>query len=69
MQFYAVSVLTGIGFTMSLFIGLLAFPTAPSEQDADLDGVLFGSIVSGLAGYILFSVLPKGTTTDVPRSN
>lgn len=57
MQLYAVSVLTGIGFTMSLFIGLLAFPDAPQAQDAVKTGVLLGSLVSGLAGYLLFRLV------------
>lgn len=56
-QLYAVSVLTGIGFTMSLFIGLLAFPDAPQAQDAVKTGVLLGSLVSGLAGYLLFRLV------------
>lgn len=56
-QLYAVSVLTGIGFTMSLFIGLLAFPTAPEAQDAVKIGVLIGSLTSGFAGYLLFRLI------------
>ncbi|MBP2160939.1 Na+/H+ antiporter NhaA [Asticcacaulis sp. BE141] len=59
-QLYAVSVLTGIGFTMSLFIGLLAFPTAPQAQDAVKIGVLCGSLASGLAGYLLFCLIRPG---------
>lgn len=58
-QLYGVSVLTGIGFTMSLFIGLLAFPSAPAAQDAVKIGVLAGSLVSGLAGYLLLSILAR----------
>jgi Na+:H+ antiporter, NhaA family len=68
-QLYAVSVLTGIGFTMSLFIGLLAFPTAPQAQDAVKIGVLFGSVVSGLAGYVLFSVLPNSAIKSAPADH
>jgi Na+:H+ antiporter, NhaA family len=59
-QLYAVSVLTGIGFTMSLFIGLLAFPAAPHSQDAVKIGVLFGSLASGLAGYLLLRLIRPG---------
>lgn len=51
-QFYGVAVLTGIGFTMSLFIGTLAFPD-PEHAVAVRLGVLVGSIVSALFGYAL----------------
>jgi Na+:H+ antiporter, NhaA family len=58
-QLYAVSVLTGIGFTMSLFIGLLAFPSAPEAKDAVKIGVLLGSMCSGIAGYVLMAATSK----------
>lgn len=49
-QVYAVSLLCGIGFTMSLFIGTLAFPASPLLQDEVKIGVLVGSLFSGLLG-------------------
>jgi len=49
-QIYGVSLLTGIGFTMSLFIGLLAFPDMAAMTDAVKLGVLAGSGASALAG-------------------
>ena len=49
---YGVSLLTGVGFTMSLFIGGLAF--ADPDQIAMVKiGVLAGSLLSGVAGYLV----------------
>lgn len=52
LQVYGVSLLCGIGFTMSLFIGGLAFADA-AMGDAVKIGVLMGSLASALAGYAL----------------
>ncbi|HXH16915.1 MAG TPA: Na+/H+ antiporter NhaA [Sphingomonas sp.] len=52
-QVYGMAVLCGIGFTMSLFIGGLAFAGAPESMDAVKIGVFAGSILSGVAGWIL----------------
>ncbi len=51
---YAVAILCGIGFTMSLFIGGLAFDESYAAQLRL--GVLTGSILSALAGYLLMKV-------------
>ena len=51
-QFYGTAVLTGIGFTMSLFIGNLAFATPENLAQVKV-GVLAGSLLSGIAGYLL----------------
>ena len=51
-QLLGVAFLTGIGFTMSLFIGSLAFPAEGYNVDVRV-GVLFASVVAALAGYLL----------------
>jgi len=52
-QLYGVSVLTGIGFTMSLFITSLAFEDASLFQYTDKLAILAGSFASGIMGYFL----------------
>ena len=56
---YAVSVLTGIGFTMSLFVGNLAFANSPMYLDGVKIGVLSGSLLSTLVGYFLLILFSK----------
>ena len=52
-QLYGVSILTGIGFTMSLFVGNLAFINNLEYMDGVKIGVLTGSLLSTLFGYFL----------------
>ncbi len=53
LSFYAVSILTGIGFTMSLFVGNLAFANNMEYIDGVKIGVLAGSLLSTVCGYFL----------------
>ena len=53
LQLYGVSVLTGIGFTMSLFVDSLAFTDSNLYQQADKLAVLIASFAAGLVGYMI----------------
>jgi NhaA family Na+:H+ antiporter len=55
-QFYGVSVLTGIGFTMSLFIVSLAFEDDSIFQYTDKLAILVGSFISGIIGYFILKI-------------
>ncbi|MCB1381458.1 MAG: Na+/H+ antiporter NhaA [Notoacmeibacter sp.] len=55
-QIYGVSLLCGVGFTMSLFIGFLAFPEEPAMTQAVKLGVLAGSVASGVLGAALLAM-------------
>ena len=58
-NFYGVGVLTGIGFTMSLFVGNLAFVENLEYMDGVKIGVLTGSLLSTLFGYFLILLTPN----------
>ena len=57
-NFYGVGVLTGIGFTMSLFVGNLAFVENVNYMDGVKIGVLTGSLLSTLTGYFIILLTP-----------
>lgn len=54
-----VGLLCGIGFTMSLFIGLLAFPERPDLQDGVKIGIIFGTLLATIFGSIVLLLSPK----------
>ncbi|WP_442902549.1 Na+/H+ antiporter NhaA [Frigidibacter sp. MR17.24] len=59
MQVWGVACLAGIGFTMSLFIGSLSFSDAALMNEVRL-GVLLGSFLSAVVGYVLLRTAPPG---------
>ena len=59
LNFYGVGVLTGIGFTMSLFVGNLAFVENVQYISGVKIGVLSGSLLSTVFGYVLLLVATK----------
>lgn len=70
LQLYGVALVCGIGFTMSLFIGLLAFKGRPDLEDAMKLGVLAGSMLSIMAGAAVFALSgrpPSGVRSEVDR--
>ena len=65
-QVYGVAIICGIGFTMSLFIGMLAFENASPGEVIVTDrlGVLSGSLISAIVGYVVLHVaLPRGRSS------
>lgn len=62
-QVAGTALLCGIGFTMSLFIGLLAF-NDPTVQDHVKIGILMGSLVSGLSGAVILTLTSRRQMTS-----
>ena len=62
-EIWGVCILCGIGFTMSLFIGELAFPTLPILKEEAKIGILMGSAISAIFGYIVLRL----TTSHPPQ--
>ena len=58
LQLYGVALLTGIGFTMSLFIGTLAFPAEVYDLDVRI-AVLLASLISAICGYLVLRIASR----------
>jgi NhaA family Na+:H+ antiporter len=65
-QIIGVSFLAGIGFTMAIFIASLAFENSPMYIDSAKVGILIGSLISAVIGYLIlrFNKKKKSITTD-----
>lgn len=59
-EIYGVSILGGIGFTMSLFIAALAFHGTPAYLESAKGAILYASVISAAAGYVFLRRSPKG---------
>lgn len=70
-QLYGASVLTGIGFTMSLFISSLAFDGAPGVGhpfDERL-GIIIGSVAAGIVGYLILRFVPSSSFNEAQNQS
>lgn len=67
MQMGGVALLCGIGFTMSLFIGLLAFAEHPVLQGEVKLGILGGSLVAGILGYLVLRFARSRVATELEQ--
>ncbi len=63
-EIWGISILCGIGFTMSLFIGGLAFPNQPMLVEESKIGILLGSAISAIIGFIVLRL-----TTTHPEAD
>src|SRR3546814_1446100 len=68
LQVYGVAMLCGIGFTMSLFIGGLAFPGDALLVEEAKIGILMGSLVAALAGFALLRFATRHPQHDAVES-
>jgi len=66
-QIIGIAMLAGVGFTMSMFIAGLAFADAGILMDSAKIGILAGSLVSGVAGYLLLRYYHQGNSQMINR--
>lgn len=60
-EMIGVGFLAGIGFTMSIFVSLLAFPENIENQDISKISILFASVLSGFVGFIILKTKKKSS--------
>ena len=65
-QILGVSFLAGIGFTMAIFIASLAFATTPEFIDSAKIGILIGSFISAIIGFLILRFHPKQSEIEMP---
>lgn len=59
-QIFGTAMLAGVGFTMSMFIASLAFSDVPLLMDSSKIGIMTGSLVSGISGYLILRFFRRG---------
>ncbi len=67
-QLFGAAILTGMGFTVALFIGDLAYDSAPELLDQAKVGVLLGTIVSGILGFVVLRLCRSASPAPCRRS-
>ena len=66
-ELYGASILCGIGFTLSLFIAVLAFPRSPEAVEAAKLGILAGSLLSAVVGFAVLRLVAPAAFSDEDR--
>jgi NhaA family Na+:H+ antiporter len=66
-QIFGVALLAGVGFTMAVFIANLAFTDAAMLMDSAKAGILAGSAVSGISGYLMLRYCRQGNSQMIGR--
>lgn len=66
-QIFGTAMLAGVGFTMSMFIASLAFSGAADLMDSAKIGIMGGSLVSGVGGYLTLRLCRKSTDNTATR--
>lgn len=64
-QIFGTAMLAGVGFTMSMFISNLAFSNAAGLMDSAKIGIMVGSLVSGVGGYIMLRFFRKNNGNGI----